>query len=115
MESVGKLESFNPTVMTAVGTARYGFQKVRVSISILPQGDNMARIVFNAASDDIWGAAARSAIDRIITTIGLVGDDGLLLQKDFNQDRIGVPIWRLGLMMLVFMIFVSVLTFKVIS
>lgn len=68
--SVGKVEDANATTRTLVAKVRYGLNPVRLRISVLsgPLADT-AIIEIGAKGQDVWGAAARKATDKVVAAI----------------------------------------------
>jgi hypothetical protein len=70
MESIGKVEEANPTTRSIVGKARHGLNPVRLRISVLLGAQaGTAVIEIGGKGQDVWGAAPRKVIDRLIAAI----------------------------------------------
>jgi hypothetical protein len=71
MARIGKVEESNPTTRSLVGKARYGLNPVRLRISVLSgaqQGTAVLQI--GGKGQDVWGAAPRKVIDKLLAAIG---------------------------------------------
>ena len=66
INNVGELIEANKKTKTLVAKTKYGFQRVRIRISLIPENEGV-KINFNGFGDDIWGGGARKGIDRIIS------------------------------------------------
>jgi hypothetical protein len=68
--SVGKVKDANPTTRSLVGKVRYGLNPVRVRIAVLngvAEGTSVVEI--GGKGQDVWGAAARKATDKILAAL----------------------------------------------
>lgn len=72
--SIGKIEDSNKSVRTLTGKARYGLNPVRVRISVISNGDSSV-LDIQGRGQDVWGAASRKVIDRLIDALGAQGTD----------------------------------------
>ncbi len=52
------------------GTTRFGLQKVRLKVHILPDGNGSA-LTIKALADDVWGKGARKGLERFLNTLGV--------------------------------------------
>src|SRR5438445_376093 len=52
----------------AEGTVTFGLQRVRVRITWTPDPQG-TRLILQASGDDIWGTAAKSALERLESAI----------------------------------------------
>lgn len=70
MAQVGKVESTSEISRSLVGKARYGLNPVRVRISVMGGTDPSSSVVeFSGKGQDVWGAAPRKVIDRIVDAL----------------------------------------------
>ena len=71
LAKIGNVEQANPTTRSLVGKAYYGTNPVRLRITILSGVQAGTAIVeIGAKGQDIWGAAARKIIDKLLAAIG---------------------------------------------
>lgn len=68
MQAIGRVTESGQTTKTVVGTTRYGLQRVKLRVSVLPR-DGGSVIQIGGAGDDVWGAAARRATDKLIQAL----------------------------------------------
>lgn len=66
---IGRLLELNDAVGTALVRTRYGFQRVKLRISVVPSGAG-SKIRVEGAGDDVWGAGARKGTDKLVTALG---------------------------------------------
>ena len=70
MASIGKVEESNPITRSLVGKARYGLNPVRLRITVLSGAQvGTAIIEIGGKGQDVWGAAPRKVIDKLLATI----------------------------------------------
>lgn len=64
--TLGKIEETSDTARFLIFKARYGFNPVRMRVSVMsgPTGDT-SRLEIQARGQDIWGVASRKVIDRL--------------------------------------------------
>lgn len=63
-EDIGKVKSVEDDKMLVRGSTRYGLQKVRLKASVAPDPAGSV-VTVKAQGDDVWGKAAKSAVQRL--------------------------------------------------
>lgn len=79
---LGKLTNSEADFLS--GWIRYGFQKVKVRISWIRQGEDFC-IIIQSQSDDIWNYGGKNARDRFTNLLLNHNNPG------FEVDRLGLP------------------------
>jgi hypothetical protein len=71
VREVGKVEQDSEATSSLVAKVRYGLNPVRLRVSVLTgPTDGTSVVEISAVGQDIWGAAARRATDRVVAAIG---------------------------------------------
>ena len=90
------------------GRIKYGLQSVKICASLVERVPGQTTVVIQASGDDVWGAAARNATERLVE---------MLLNHDnpgYQPDRLGIhPAALVGL--LIGVVFLVLFILRVVS
>ena len=68
--SIGKVLEVQPALATVIGRVRYGLQSVKLRVAVLDGVQSGTSVLeVSAASDDLWGAAARKGTDKLLAAL----------------------------------------------
>ena len=62
--AIGKGVEVSRLTQTVTGKVRYGFQSVKLRVSVVDHGDSRSLVQIQPFSDDIWAGGARKGTDK---------------------------------------------------
>jgi hypothetical protein len=83
---LGRVTELNQPDQYITGNIKFGFNSVRVRVSLIPAGPNQSRVVLQGMFDGLLGAGARSATRRLMEMLRNLDNPG------YVPDRWGMPI-----------------------
>lgn len=103
INSLGTVKETNLAQSTVTGVIKYGFQSVKMRVSVPPAGPNQSRVVIQASGDDVWGAGARNATQRLQDMLRNLDNPG------YRPDRRGIhPLAMAGSLVLIVILVILV-------
>lgn len=76
MAKVGQMRERNDAAQSVDGTVSFGFQRVKLHVSVVGEGADQSRVVVQGSSDDVWGAGAKNATKRFLETLRNLDNPG---------------------------------------
>lgn len=84
MDKLGTVKSRDTEQQVIEGRIKHGLQSVRIRVSLVQRGQGETTAVIQASSDDIWGAGAKNATNRLVETLLNLDNPG------YQPDRLGI-------------------------
>ena len=90
---MGKVKQDDRSKQFIDGRIKYGLQSVKVRASLVEREQGKTHVVIQASSDDVWGAGAKNATERLVETLRNLDNPG------YEPDRLGMhPAALVGLL-----------------
>jgi hypothetical protein len=84
VNKLGTVKCREPHQQVLEGRIKYGFQSVKVRVSLVERVRGETTAVIQASSDDVWGAGARNATNRLVEMLLNLDNPG------YQADRLGI-------------------------
>ncbi len=97
-QQVGKVESASEATLSVRGQTSYGFQSVRLRVSIIEKDENNSLLEIQAAGDDVWAGGARAGTDRLIEALENLDSRAGAKEGAAGKRSGGFSAWRLVLL-----------------
>ena len=100
---LGTYKGRKPELSQVTGSVRFGAQVVRMKAIVIPAGPAQTRVTIKGWSDDVWGAATKSATRRLIETLNRLDD------PTYRPNRLGMHPAVLVVILVAFFILIIVI------